>query len=382
MHHTTDSSDDPTRLDVARNAHIDLSIETLECLVVEGEAAAYSPNTHKTYDIGYRNWTRWATGHGHRVFPADPRHLRLGLAPLDRQNMKPATWHTYLAGVAHHHRNHNSANPAHNPQVRLLLRGLTRRAAAAGYAPKQAAALRWNDIEHIADTAHTPRRNQPGGRTETPDQAEQRGDTDIAMAAVAHDAALRSSELLALTWADIMPSQPDRCGLVTIRHSKTDQTAKGAVAPISKYASDALARLKPADPHPGQRIFNISASTLNRRLKTAARTAGIEPARISGHSPRVGMAQDLAAHGVTMVGLKQAGRWKSSTTASRYTQHLNAHHTPAGQYLKTQHRTNPQTHNQGLLGGSQPFTSSAMRRSSSGVRAATLSIVTGLSCHA
>ena len=53
------------------------------------------------------------------------------------------------------------------------------------------------------------------------------------------------------------------------------------------------------------------------------------------------MAQDLAAHGTTMAGLKQAGRWKNSTTASRYTQHLNAHHTPAGQYLKTQHRTNP-----------------------------------------
>ena len=231
--------------------------------------------------------------------------------------------------------------PAHDPQVRLLLRGLTRLAAAAGYAPKQAAALRWSDIEHIADTAHTPRRNQPGGRTETPDQADRRGDTDVAMAAVAHDAALRSSELLALTWADIMPSQPDRCGLVTIRRSKTDQTAKGAVTPISKYASDALARLKPADPDPYQRIFNISAATLNRRLKTAARTAGINPAHITSHSPRVGMAQDLTAHGVTMVGLKQAGRWKTSTTASRYTQHLNAHHTPAGQYLKTQHRTNP-----------------------------------------
>ncbi len=337
MHHTTGNLGGPTRLDALNG----LSVEALERLVVEGKAAAYSPNTHKTYDVGYRNWARWATSHSCRVFPADPRHLQMWLATLAAQNMKPSTWCTYLAGVAHHHRGCGTANPAHDPQVRLLLRGLTRRAAAGGHTPKQAAALRWNDIQHIADTAHEPRRNQPGGRAETPGQARQRGDEDVAMAAVAHDAALRSSELLALTWKDIEPSQDDRLDVVRIRRSKTDQTSQGAAAPISEFATQALTRIRPADLDPGRRIFNISASTLNRRLKTAARTAGIEPARISGHSPRVGMAQDLAAHGVTMVGLKQAGRWKSSATASRYTQHLNAHHTPAGRYLKTQHRTNP-----------------------------------------
>ncbi len=357
MYHTTDNPIDPTGLDAVHSGldvHGDpdpfnglgsvddvLWVETLGCLVDRGKAAAYSPNTHKTYDVGYRNWTRWATGHGCRVFPADPRHLQMWFVTLADQNKKPSTWSTYLAGVAHHHRSHNGANPAHDPQVRLLLRGLTRRAGTGGHTARQAAALRWSDIEHIADTAHSPRRNQPGGRTETPCQAEQRAGKDVAMVAVAHDAALRSSELLALVWTDIVPSQPGGCGIVTIRRSKTDQTSQGAFAPISEFTSDALFRIRPTDPDPGQRIFNISASTLNRRIKTAARTAGINPQHVSGHSPRVGMAQDLAARGVTMVGLKQAGRWKTSTTASRYTQHLAAHHTPASQYLKTQHRTNP-----------------------------------------
>ncbi len=349
MYHTTDNpTDGPIRLDVAHNAlsgpsgaGTGLSVEVVERLVVQAKAAAYSVNTHRTYDVGYRNWTRWAVEHGHQAFPAAPEHVQMWLATLADQNMKSSTWRTYLAGVAFHHRGHDAANPAHDPQVRLLLRGLTRRAGTDGHTAEQAAPLRWNDIEHISDMAHEPRRNQPGGRTETLDQARQRAGTDVAMAAVAHDAALRSSELLALTWADIALSQPDRCATVTIRRSKSDQTSQGAVAPISEFASHALARLKPADPDSGQRIFNISASTLNRRLKTAARTAGIDPAGISSHSPRVGMAQDLAAHGITLVGLKQAGRWKTSTTASRYTQHLTARHTPAGQYLKTQHRTNP-----------------------------------------
>ena len=49
------------------------------------------------------------------------------------------------------------------------------------------------------------------------------------------------------------------------------------------------------------------------------------------------MAQDLAATGITMPGLMLAGRWKKDATALRYTQHLTAHDTLVGQYLKTQH---------------------------------------------
>ena len=93
MHHTTGNPIDPTGLDAAHNAldvHSDpdpfnglgsadggLSVETLECLVELGKAAAYSPNTHRTYDVGYRNWTRWATGHGYQAFPAAPGHFQM-----------------------------------------------------------------------------------------------------------------------------------------------------------------------------------------------------------------------------------------------------------------------------------------------------------------
>ncbi|MYH71138.1 MAG: tyrosine-type recombinase/integrase, partial [Acidimicrobiia bacterium] len=63
-------------------------------------------------------------------------------------------------------------------------------------------------------------------------------------------------------------------------------------------------------------------------MRAAARAAGIDPTRISTHSPRVGMAQDLVAWAIDMPGLMQAGRWKTPTTAARYTQHLAAHHTP------------------------------------------------------
>ncbi len=331
-------------VNVAHIADEDLSDEAIARLITQGKAAAHSDNTRKTYGIGYRSWSRWASGRGLPVFPADPTHLQKWLAALTNQHKKPSTLRTYLAGVVYMHRECDELNPARDPQVRQLLRGLTRKSAADGYAAKQASPLRWCHIQRIADTAHNPRRNQPGGRIENPHQARQRANADIAMITVAHDAALRGSELLALTWADIVPSKGNECGLVNIRRSKSDQTGEGAVAPISEFASQALTRMKPDDAEPDDRIFRFSPNTLNRRLKAAARTADMNVRHISSHSPRVGMAQDLLAYGTDMPGLMQAGRWKTPGTVARYTEHLAAHHTAAGQYLRTQQRTNPLDH--------------------------------------
>ena len=41
--------------------------------------------------------------------------------------------------------------------------------------------------------------------------------------------------------------------------------------------------------------------------------------RFTGHSGRVGMAQDLAKTGAELPALMTAGRWKSSTLPARYT---------------------------------------------------------------
>lgn len=342
MHEPTEDSINPhRRVDTEPIAGLDWS-EALASAIAGIRDYAYSVNTLKTYDIGYRNWARWASDHGVQVFPAKPEHLEMWLVSLAHEDKTPSTRRTYLAGVAHHHLEHDGPNPAHDLRVRLLLRGLARNAATGGYTPKQAAPLRWCHIQRIADTAHRPRNNQPGGRAENADQARQRADVDIAMVAVAHDAALRCCELLALRWADIEPAQTNQCGTVTIRRSKTDQDGQGAVVPISAFASQALARLRPHNPIPDQHIFDLSPSTLNRRIKTAARTAGIDAEHISSHSPRIGMAHDLAAHGASMHGLTQAGRWKNPATAAYYARRLTAHHTEAAKYLKTQQPT-PQT---------------------------------------
>ena len=52
----------------------------------------------------------------------------------------------------------------------------------------------------------------------------------------------------------------------------------------------------------------------------------------SGHSGRVGMAQDLAATGVELPALMTAGRWKSAKMPARYTER-DSRSGPGGQVL-------------------------------------------------
>ena len=66
-------------------------------------------------------------------------------------------------------------------------------------------------------------------------------------------------------------------------------------------------------------MFELSASQTGQRVDAAAKAAGLGEG-FSGHSGRVGMAQDLAAAGVELPALMNAGRWKSSRMPAKYTE--------------------------------------------------------------
>ena len=71
----------------------------------------------------------------------------------------------------------------------------------------------------------------------------------------------------------------------------------------------------------GQLTIGDTGSFLRRRLQQAGRAAGLPGWRdITGHSGRVGMAQDLSAAGFALPELMTAGRWKSPRMPARYTE--------------------------------------------------------------
>jgi integrase len=119
------------------------------------------------------------------------------------------------------------------------------------------------------------------------------------------DLLARRSEVAALDVADITHDR-DGSGTAMIRRSKTDQTGDGAELYLSPRAMDHLRKwleaasitegaifrtVKKGD-RVGERIEDYEVA---RIVKRVAEQAGLPPEtveRISGHSCRVGMAQD------------------------------------------------------------------------------------------
>ena len=96
--------------------------------------------------------------------------------------------------------------------------------------------------------------------------------------------------------------------LIAVRRSKTDPQAEGVVLYIGKEAAQAL--LDPSIP-----VFRLTT----RHVGNGVRAAGLGEG-YTGHSGRVGMAQDLAKNGVELPALMTASWWKSSKMPARYTE--------------------------------------------------------------
>ena len=109
--------------------------------------------------------------------------------------------------------------------------------------------------------------------------------------------------------------------LVTLRRSKTDQEAEGTVLYVGREAAQALQVIRPAPEllDPGISVFGMTARHIGNRVRAAAKAAGLGEG-YTGHSGRVGMAQDLANTGTELPALMTAGRWKNSKMPARYTE--------------------------------------------------------------
>ena len=86
---------------------------------------------------------------------------------------------------------------------------------------------------------------------------------------------------------------------------------------------------------------NNNPSQIPRIYKTMARRAGLEAEtvdRLSGHSTRVGAAQDMIAYGLELPAILQAGRWKSTSMVNRYGDRLLPQRSAAAQLARLQSR--------------------------------------------
>ncbi len=158
---------------------------------------------------------------------------------------------------------------------------------------------------------------------EWPEHTRSRAAFDLALIALMRDCLLRRSEAAAVTWGHIkVECKPGHVyGVLTIPFGKTDQYGNGEVAYIhisTLVRLQEMAVARGRDPsNPKQSVFGITGGQIARRIKQACEHAGLM-GKFAGHSPRVGMAMDLATYNTPLVGIMQSGRWRIPATVMRY----------------------------------------------------------------
>jgi integrase len=158
-----------------------------------------------------------------------------------------------------------------------------------------------------------------------------RGLRNRALLWLAYDSMRRRSELVSLRIEDIELNENHLLS-VRLRKSKTDQTGSGYWIHLGKEASKAVlnwldaAKLKDGfivrgiDPM-GSVNEQLGVGQVGRIFKRLARCAQLNDEAvkgISGHSMRVGSAQDLLIRGASLPQLMVKGGWSKTDTVIRY----------------------------------------------------------------
>ena len=298
-----------------------------------GAAAAngsLSPNTERALRSDWRRFADWCANRGACALPATPQTVSAFVDDMARSRA-PATVRRYVASIAATHRALGIEDTPRGEPVRQALRRMHRKR---GRRQAQAQGLNWTFVKRML-----------GAGSDSPIEARNR-----ALLAVAYDTLLRRSELVSLLVEDVIVER-DGSATVLVRRTKTDTEGFGAQLWV---APDSVALLKTWLEHAGVDAGAIFRSLRNgvvrgqlgpgevpRIFKQMADAAGLPPgvvSDISGHSTRVGAAQDMVAEGFGMGTILQAGRWTTQESVMRYAERLLARKSGAAQLARIQQR--------------------------------------------
>ena len=285
----------------------------------EAEFRAWAPSTRRTYEKAWWAFAKWCETNQLPTLPPSANIVVGFLEDLvETQDRALATARTYLVGIAATYRLDGYPDPTTRPRVRATPRRLAREY---GKPQRQARGLTSEDLAAVCATVRMPREYRKGRVwRESKETAERRALVDLALIQVMRDALLRRSEAAALTWGNIEVCS-DGTGRLHIARSKTDQEGRGTTRYIGPDAIASLLAIQPEEAliSSETKVFGLLPGQIGRRVKAATGAAGLGEG-FSGHSGRVGMAQDLSADGAELPELMQAGRWRSPTMPARYTE--------------------------------------------------------------
>ena len=298
---------------------------------VRASRSAFSINTERAVKSDLAIYTEWCTMRGETALPARPETLAAFVDAM-AEVRAPATVRRYVSSIAVAHRAVGRGRTVSSPVVRLALQRMHRsRGRRQGQAQGLTSPLRERLLEAAGDRLIDLRNR--------------------ALLAVAYDAMLRRAELTSLQITDMLEEMGGGATLL-VRRGKTDGEGRGEMVYLAKDTVGMVRAWLERSGISEGRLFRsvgkggalgerLDPSQVPRIFKAMARRAGLPPAVVdglSGHSARVGAAQDMIAAGIELPAILQAGRWKSTAMVNRYGERLLACRSGAAQLARLQQR--------------------------------------------
>jgi site-specific recombinase XerD len=308
-----------------------------------GRVATYAteargPGTRRAYRAAWRQFCAWCASLGREPLAGDPDTIAMYLVRRADDGRAVSTLRGGLAAIGAAHQLAGIPLDLRQPAFAMVLEGITR---SRGRRPKRQATPAVPDLlRQLLATR--------------PDAEHPLGARDRAMLLLGFAGALRRSELVALTLADVT-AVPGRGFVLTIARSKTDQQGRGEQVAIAANPADpdfcpqTALQAWLAHRHQGvdldagvadadnpvadraarplfcavSKIGRVSGAALSdkavvRLVKQAAADAGLDATRFAGHSLRAGLATAAGNAGAGLPALMRQTRHRSTAVALGY----------------------------------------------------------------
>ena len=273
---------------------------------------AYAPNTLRSYYADARAFVDWCSEKNIEPFPINSRALCSYIECL-QMNLAYSSIRRRISSLRRLNKMLGFEDQTRTEEVYLTIRRLKRSKC---LEQKQAVGINHDILIKMIDA-------QPKTLA---------GTRNRALLSLGYDFLARRSELVAIRQDDLKFT-PDGALKGMIRKSKTDQYGRGRLVFGSERSAKLVRkwlRLKPREIQPvfcainhGQcedrAICDRNVNDIIKRsvvkVKRCERPSDLE---VSGHSLRVGAAQDLMIKGYDLAAIMRAGGWSDPSTVSRY----------------------------------------------------------------
>ncbi|OZB49072.1 MAG: hypothetical protein B7X60_02315 [Polynucleobacter sp. 39-45-136] len=296
------------------NQHTPIVILSQTLHKIEG---AYAPATIRAFKADFNTFIAYCQEHQSASLPTNPYTVCSYIDHLSSGKFTSAYIRRILVSISTIHKLNRFDDPTKDCDVQLAMRRMHRKL---GRSSKQAAAITRDILHKMLDATENGLRRI----------------RDRALLQVAYDTLCRRSELVDLMAQDIAnntsTSSQNCCLSIKLRKSKTDRNSQGKWLHLSGAASVALMEwLNKSNISSGpifrginkgntigEKLGSGQIARIYKRIAAKADLSCDTIKNISGHSMRVGAAQDLLREGMSLPNIMNRGRWSKTDTVMRY----------------------------------------------------------------